>query len=71
MKAPIYLITSKQAANILHIAEQTLAMWRCKKIPHVPWIKIGRKVLYDKNHVLSYINDNTVTLPADRHHRYF
>lgn len=56
MMAPqVCLITSKQAAAILGIAHQTLAVWRCKQLHNLPWAKIGRKVMYDKNEVLGFI----------------
>lgn len=38
-------------ARLLGISPGTLAKWRCAGIDSPPYLKLGRKVLYDMNEV--------------------
>ncbi|MBI5173513.1 MAG: helix-turn-helix domain-containing protein [Candidatus Melainabacteria bacterium] len=49
------LLTRRQAAAYLGIAEQTLAVWKCTGRYHLPWIKIGRLVRYRKQDLDAFI----------------
>lgn len=42
------LLTRRQAATYLGVAEQTLAVWKCHARYYLPCIKIGRIVRYRK-----------------------
>jgi predicted DNA-binding transcriptional regulator AlpA len=43
-KAPT-LLTTRQAAEILGLREQTLANWRNTKSTALPYVKVGRKAI--------------------------
>jgi len=39
-------VSDAEAAEVLGIKRQTLACWRCRKHPKIPYLKIGRSVRY-------------------------
>jgi len=49
------LITPVEAAKRLHVAPETLAVWRCTGRYELTFTKIGRKVLYDEHDVDAFI----------------
>jgi Helix-turn-helix domain len=50
------LLSPQETADRLHTKTSTLAIWRCtKRYPELPWVKIGRKVLYKEEDVRSFI----------------
>ena len=55
-------LTAKQAAEILGVSEDTLAVWRCTKRYPLPYIKMGRKVFYTGADLKSFIKLRTVTM---------
>jgi excisionase family DNA binding protein len=42
------LLTRREAATYLGVAEQTLAVWKCTGRRSLPFVKIGRLVRYRK-----------------------
>ena len=52
------LLTRKEAAAYLGIAEQTLAIWHCTKRYDLPCAKIGRLVRYRKSDLDAFIARN-------------
>ena len=40
------LISSKSAAKRINIAPQTLAQWRTNRRVDIPYVKLGRRVMY-------------------------
>lgn len=52
------LLTRKEAAAYLGIAEQTLAIWHCTGRYHLPCAKIGRLVRYRKDDLDAFIARN-------------
>ena len=40
------LLPAAKAANYLGITPETLAVWRCTNRYPLPYVKIGRKVMY-------------------------
>jgi excisionase family DNA binding protein len=52
------LLSRKEAAAYLGIAEQTLAIWHCAKRYDLPCAKIGRLVRYRKSDLDSFIARN-------------
>jgi excisionase family DNA binding protein len=60
-KAPVTndLMTRKQAANYLGVAEQTLAVWKTRHRYNLPVIKIGRLVKYRKSDLDAFIARRT------------
>ena len=49
------LLTRRQAAAYLGVAEQTLAVWKCLGRYHLPCVKIGRIVRYRKADLDNFI----------------
>lgn len=52
------LLSRKEAAAYLGIAEQTLAIWHCTKRYDLPCAKIGRLVRYKKSDLDAFIARN-------------
>lgn len=55
-------LTSKQAAEILGVSIDTLAVWRCTKRYPLPYVKIGRKVFYRAEDLENFIEARTVVV---------
>ena len=53
------LLSRKEAAKILGVAENTLAVWAMQGRGPAP-TKLGRRSLYRKSILLEYIQENTV-----------
>ena len=39
-------MTTREAAEYLGLAEATLVTWRSTRREHIPYLKLGRRVLY-------------------------
>ena len=52
-----HLLTPRDVAAILGITPQTLAVWRCEKRYHLPYIKAGRLVRYKESDVEQFIEN--------------
>jgi len=53
------LLCRKDAARYLGVATQTLAKWACSGCQQLPITKIGRKAMYAKTALDSYIQART------------
>ena len=49
------LLTRREAAGYLGVAEQTLAVWKCTGRRSLPFVKIGRLVRYRKADLDAFI----------------
>ena len=49
------LISAEQAADYLDVSTRTLANWRCRGFPNVPFSKIGRCIRYRLSDLDAYI----------------
>lgn len=56
------LLTPFQASEMLGVTEGTLSVWRSTGRYNLPYVKVGRKVLYSRNALESWIKDRTVNL---------
>ena len=54
------LKSRKEAATYLGISPQTLAVWACNKRYDLPFIKIGRRVMYRLADLQAFIERNTI-----------
>ena len=52
------LLTRKEAAAILRIKPQTLAIWACNQRYNMPFIKIGSRVMYCRSDVENFLKNN-------------
>lgn len=53
------LINPEEAATLLGICKDTLNVWRSTKRYNLPFVKIGRKVMYRVDDINSFIEQNT------------
>jgi hypothetical protein len=54
-------LSTDQAANVLHVTPETLALWRSKGKPAIPYQKTGRFVRYPVQAIALFILDRTYT----------
>lgn len=54
------LLNNNQAADFLGISPGTLVVWRCEKRYSVPYLKVGRKVLYDVDDLVAFLESRKV-----------
>ena len=52
------LMTEKECADYLRLAPVTLRLWRYRRTSGPPFTKVGRKVLYRREDVDSWLKDN-------------
>ena len=53
------LISSKSAAKRINIAPQTLAQWRTNRRVDIPYVKLGRRVMYRQSDLDTFIKNHT------------
>jgi Helix-turn-helix domain len=58
------LLTPKQAAALLGVAVNTLAIWRCKKRYSLRYIKVGANVRYRRGEIDRFLDERTVESPG-------
>ena len=46
MSELVALLTPKEAAPLLRVTAQCLAVWRCQGRPGLPYVRIGRMIRY-------------------------
>lgn len=51
------LLTPKKAAEVLGVAIGTLAVWRCTARYPLPFVKIGRRVMYREQDINDFIEN--------------
>ncbi|MCL2876496.1 MAG: helix-turn-helix domain-containing protein [Betaproteobacteria bacterium] len=49
------LLTPAQAAELLNVSEGTLSIWRWSGRYGLPYVKVGRKVLYRKSDLINWL----------------
>ena len=52
------LLCEKEAAEALRVKPQTLAAWRCRGTVTLPFVKVGRLVMYREEDVIRFIEEN-------------
>jgi excisionase family DNA binding protein len=55
------LYTPEQVSEIIGLSRDTLAQWRSRK-HGIPYLKIGRRVRYDRRDVLEYLQQCRVSV---------
>ena len=56
------LINDKDTSELLKIGPGTLAVWRSTKRYNLPYVKIGRKVMYRLSDVHNFIDQRTSSI---------
>lgn len=59
------LLTRREAAAYLGVAEQTLAVWKCTCRRSLPFVKIGRLVRYRKADLDAFIFEHLQDFERD------
>ena len=59
------LMTEREVAALLHLAPNTLAIWRCRGIDGPPYMKLGRAVRYRRTDVMSWLKSREVVGELD------
>lgn len=59
------LLTRREAAAYLGVAEQTLAVWKCTGRRSLPFVKIGRLVRYRKADLDAFILEHLQDFEQD------
>jgi excisionase family DNA binding protein len=49
------LLTAEEAAKLLRVEVQTLAIWRCLQRVDLPYVRAGRKILYRESDLLQFV----------------
>lgn len=50
------LVTPREAAQMLGVAESTLAAWRCLRRYQLPFVKVGSRVKYRSSAIEEFLN---------------
>ena len=58
----IDLLPPKESASYLRVSEGTLAVWRSTGRYKLPFIKVGRKVMYRKADLDAFLTNRTRTV---------
>jgi hypothetical protein len=53
------LVDPRAAAAFLHIKEQTLAKWRCRKTYGLAYVRVGRLIKYQRRSLIAFIASRT------------
>jgi len=56
-----HLLKPEITAEILGVDVKTLAVWRCTKRYPLPWVRIGRNVMYKPEDVQAFIESRTIS----------
>jgi excisionase family DNA binding protein len=59
------LLTTREAAELLHLAEDTLVVWRCTKRVTLPFIRLGRAIRYRESDIHAFIESNICATRAE------
>lgn len=58
---PHEYMTPREVAELIRKPVSSLAVDRCQRRDHPPYLKIGRKILYNKSEVLAWLESHRVT----------
>ena len=58
------LLTPEETADRLHVTEHTLAVWRCENRYPLPFVKMGRRVLYRESDIEQFIQNRLRNFPT-------
>lgn len=62
--SPRQLLTPHEAAMLLDVKAQTLALWRHTKRYALPYVKVGRNVHYRRADIEAFLEGRTITPDA-------
>jgi len=56
------ILTATQAAEYMSISTQTLANWRCRGFPNLPYSRLGRCIRYRMSDIEAYLEKNSYNI---------
>lgn len=54
----IEYLKAQEAAELLSVPVNTLATWRMKGSPSIPYLKLGRTIYYKKEDILLFLKNS-------------
>jgi len=57
----VSLLSPAEAAGILGVKPQTLAVWRCSGRHALPYVKVGNAVKYRQSDIETWLRNRTIT----------
>jgi excisionase family DNA binding protein len=57
-------LNNTEAAQYLGVAPATLVTWRCTQRYSIPYIRVGKKILYDLDDLRAWLASRKVHTPA-------
>ncbi len=57
---PVQLLTARETAKLLRTSYGALAVGRCKRRTKLPYIRLGRKILYRRSDIDSFLTSQLV-----------
>ncbi|WP_373650585.1 helix-turn-helix domain-containing protein [Schlesneria sp. DSM 10557] len=58
------LLNEDEAAELLAVKPQTLAVWRCRGMNNLKFVKVGRAVRYRLSDIEEWLEQRTATCSA-------
>ena len=55
----LILLTTAEAAALIGIRRETLAIWRCTKRYNLPFVRAGRLVKYRKSELIAFLESRS------------
>lgn len=53
-------LNTKQISEMLNVTEGTIAVWRSSNRHDIPYIKLGKKILYDPERIQEWLKSKSV-----------
>jgi predicted site-specific integrase-resolvase len=60
------LLTPRQAGEVLGVSPATLATWRWRGVPRLPYVRVGRLIRYRPSDITAFLETQTRTSTSDR-----
>ena len=59
-QSPARLLSRKEAADVLGVTPETLAVWACERRYNLPMVKVGKRAMYRPSDIETWCRDRTV-----------
>jgi len=54
-------LTPREVSDLIRVPVSSMAVHRCLRHDHPPYLKVGRKIIYKKTDVLEWLESHRVT----------
>ena len=58
------LLTPGETAKLLRTSTAVLAVARCRRLDHPPFLRLGRRILYKRSEVSTWLEKHTVAFDS-------